>query len=34
MPYCPLGLESEIDPVSLDPDCVQWSVKVPENAPL
>jgi len=33
-PYFPLGLESVIDPVSFDPDCVQCSVNVPETAPL
>jgi hypothetical protein len=28
--YVPLGLESLIDPVSLDPDCFHRSVNVPE----
>jgi hypothetical protein len=28
--YVPLGRESLIDPVSFDPVCFQWSVKVPE----
>jgi hypothetical protein len=34
MGYVPAGRESTIDPLSFEPDCVQRSVNVPENAPL